>query len=260
MDNPTILLGTVLLEANRWTPEKRPTLKISEWADAILAAGFSGLELWENHAALADPAEQAALRCMPIPVSIFSSYCKFDDDGAAGRRRTAEWARAYGVSGVKFNLGPDVAMTETYMRNLAAWLDMLPEGCRALCECHGGTVLEETARAVTMLRPVLDRIGIIVHAFAGDDDDVLRRWIDACGNAINHVHVASEFRPNVGCVPLREIGETVRRRIGLLREAGFAGTWTIEFTAGVALPPEDPAKLLNSAAADRQFLCKVLTC
>lgn len=30
---PEILFGSVLLEANRWTAAKRPTLKISEWAD-----------------------------------------------------------------------------------------------------------------------------------------------------------------------------------------------------------------------------------
>ena len=257
---PEILLGTVLLEANRWTAEKRPTLKISEWADSIAAAGFSGLELWENHAALADAGEQAALRQLRVPARIFNSYCAFADDGAAGRARAAEWARRLGASAVKFNLGPDAGLSDHYVRNLAAWLDTLPEGCRALCECHGGTVLEEPARAATILRPFLDRIGIIVHAFAGDDDDGFRRWIAAFGPAIQHVHVAGGFRPGAGIPPLRALDETVRRRTALLRQAGFAGTWTIEFTAGVALPPEDPAKLLKSAADDRQFLCEVLTC
>jgi len=257
---PTILFGSVLLEANRWTAEKRPTLKISEWAEAIAAAGFAGLELWENHAAAADMDEQAALRRMPIPVEIFNSYCAFDDDGAVGRRRAADWARAVAASGVKFNLGPDSAMTETYVRHLAAWLDLLPEGCMALCECHGGTVLQEPERAAAILRPVLERVGIIVHAFAGEDDDVLRRWIAAFGPAIRHIHVASGFKPNVGFVPLREIGDTVRRRVALLLHAGFAGTWTIEFAAGVAMPPENPGKLLQAASEDRRFLSEVVSC
>ncbi len=51
---PRILFGTVLIEANRWTPAKQPSLKISEWAEAIAASGFTGLELGENHAAAAD--------------------------------------------------------------------------------------------------------------------------------------------------------------------------------------------------------------
>ncbi len=257
---PEIFLGTVLLEKSRWTPEKRPSLKISEWADAIAAAGFQGLELWENHAALADAAEQLALKQLPIPVRIFNSYCSFDDEGVDGRKQSAEWARCFGSSGVKFNLGSDLAMTDTYTRHLAAWLDMLPKGCRALCECHGGTVLEDPDRAAAILRPFLDRVGIIMHAFAGDDDDVLSRWLGTLGSAIRHVHVAGGFRPTSGIPPLRSLGETVHRRAALLRQAGFAGTWTIEFTAGVAMPPEDPARLLQAAKEDRDFLYGVLAC
>lgn len=255
-----MFFATVLLEKNRWTPGKIPSFKVSEWAAAIRAAGFSGLELWENHVALADEPEQAALSRMPLPVTVFNSYCTFDDGGAAGRQLAADLARRFGASGVKFNLGGDLALTAQYQANLAAWLDVLPAGCRALGECHGGTVLEDPARAAQILRPFEGRVGIIVHAFAGEDDMPLRSWIEHCGPALAHVHAASANTPGVGFLSLRQNEAVVRRRVAMLGQAGFDGTWTIEFTSGVNKPPESIARLLETAADDLQFLRETLAC
>lgn len=47
-----VLIGTILLEPNRWKPGKLPSFRVSQWLDRFADAGFAGVELWENHAAL----------------------------------------------------------------------------------------------------------------------------------------------------------------------------------------------------------------
>lgn len=257
--NPVILLGTVLLEANRWSADKQPSFSVSAWAPAIRAAGFSGLELWAPHATLADSDERAALQRMPLPVTVFNSYCTFDDNGAAARAEAIAMVQRFGATGVKFNLGSDPAQVERYAANLEAWIAALPDNCRPLCECHPGTVLEDPAQAFTILQPFLDRVGIIVHAFAAGDDSVLQTWITRFGSAIAHVHVARRHSAPTGFVTLRQDATTTARRIGMLRDAAFDGSWTVEFTAGVARPPEDRDQLLAAATDDLQVLREALS-
>lgn len=249
---PVILLGTVLLEAERWTAAKRPSFAVSALAPAIRAAGFDGLELWENHAALADPAEQEALARLPLPVAVLNSYCTFDDAGAAGRRRAAQLVRTHRAGGVKFNFGRDPAQIGTYLRHLEAWAGELPADCRLLCECHADTVLEEPDAAARILAPFAGRVGIIVHPFGGERSR-LQAWLDRFGPAIAHLHVASRNRERT-FVLLSEDADESLARLALLQAAGFAGTWTIEFTKGVARPPEDRQELLRHAASDLAFL------
>jgi len=250
-----VYFATVLLELNRWTPAKVPTFKVSEWAGAIREAGFAGLELWENHAALADADEQAALTRLPLPVPVFNSYCTFDDRGAAGRKAAAAFVKRFGCGAVKFNFGNDRAKIAEYVRNLDAWTRELPHGCRLLCECHGGTVLETPDGARRVLEPLAGRVEIIVHAFAGERE-TLRRWLDLFGPAVTHVHAAGR----VGQGPmlrLDDIADEAQARADLMKKAGFCGSWTIEFTRGVARPPEDRRALLANAAADLMLLRKI---
>ncbi|MHC4916331.1 MAG: hypothetical protein ACYTGB_12650 [Planctomycetota bacterium] len=99
-----IYLGTVLLERNRWVKgERRPSLAVSEWVSRIADAGFGGLELWENHAALAGDDERERLRESPVPVKIFNSYDRCGTETAAARRRAADLAAFFGAEGMKYN-------------------------------------------------------------------------------------------------------------------------------------------------------------
>jgi sugar phosphate isomerase/epimerase len=245
-------IASVLLEPNRWTAEKVPTFKVSEWANAIRAAGFNGIELWENHAALADEAEREALTRMGLPVTVFNGYCTFDDAGDESRRRTAGFARRYGARGVKFNFGNEPARIDEYIRNLMAWADTLPAECRLLCECHGGTVLEVPPEAARILAPLAGRVQVIVHAFAGERA-ALQQWCDLFGSAVAHVHVAG-FRGKWPIIRLDEMADEARVRLAMLRSAGFKGSWTSEFTGGVAQGAEDRQTLLANAARDLAFL------
>lgn len=240
--NSRIYIGSILLERNRWVPGKRPTYRVSEWDERFVAAGLDGVELWENHLLLAPPEEQRALMQMACPVKIYNVYFTFGDEQLAERRQAAEWIRRLGVEGVKYNLGKDLARRSIEMRNLRAWEEMLPPTCRLLCECHAGTILEEPAEARRFFDEAeLQHNGIIVHCFGGDKER-LREWLRLFGDEVCHVHVQT-----------REEGERLER-LRLLKEVGFRGTFTLEFTRGTGAPDENMEALFAEALKDLHFL------
>ena len=248
-----IYIATILLERNRWTPEMVPAYRVSEWVPRFAEAGFDGMELWENHAALADADELAALEACGFPVSIFNTYADFDDAGEGDRRRAAELAGRLGAERVKFNFGRDPARSDAYLRNLAAWAPMLPAGCRPLCECHPGTVLEEAEDAATVLADAADLgVEVILHALLAPEERV-RRYLELFGPAVTHIHVQltdeDGQRTRLDADP-----DLVRERLRILREGGFCGSYSLEFTAGTATPDEDMETLWQNALADLAFL------
>src|SRR3954453_866342 len=77
----TVLLGTVALEPNRWGQvdrARRATIDLAEWLPGIAAAGFDGVELWE------DPLGDAVL-ASAVPVAVFNTYVSFDDESGDAR-------------------------------------------------------------------------------------------------------------------------------------------------------------------------------
>ena len=83
MKNP-LYLGTAALEIYRWAPacpmEIRPvSLQISEWAEKIAAAGFDGIELWEQHSLNVSVTEKARQNRLLAPLAVYNTYLPFDD-------------------------------------------------------------------------------------------------------------------------------------------------------------------------------------
>jgi sugar phosphate isomerase/epimerase len=247
MTNP-ILLGTILLEPNRWAAGRVPTYRVSEWLDRMREAGFDGLELWENHAAMAPDGEIQALCRSPLPVTVFNSYATMDDAGRERRRRAAALARRLKATGVKFNVGADPGRLEAELANVRSWAAEMP-GARLLCECHPGTALEDPETAAQALASCPD-IGAIVHAFSVPD---LGLWFRHLGARIAHVHVQLTDDAGRRC-RLRAQSGFARERLAMVHDLGFAGTFTVEFTEGVGTPPEDQEALFRAAVDDLAFL------
>lgn len=248
MTGTSIYLGTVLLEANRWTPVKTPTYRVSDWAGRIRDAGFDGVELWQNHYALAEAGERDAVRRSGLKVPVFNSYVTFDAAGADQRREAAAWIRELGATAVKFNVDHTPATLEQELRAVEEWGRAMP-GVTLLCECHPSTSLEEPDVAAEALADHPD-IAVIVHPFSRPGVD---RWLRHFGPRVRHAHVQmpdEQWR----WWRLRDRAGFVRERLAMMREGGFAGSFTIEFTAGVAVPPEDREALFASAVEDMAFL------
>ena len=248
MKQGAIYFGTVLLEANRWAAVRAPTYRVSEWMARMAAAGFDGLELWENHAVQADAAERAALQDAPLPVAIFNSYAPLDAGGESARQEVAERVRALKAGAIKFNVGPAMETLESELGTVRAWGAHMP-GVDLLCECHPGTALEDPAVAEQVLAGYPE-IGVIVHPFSGSD---LGAWFQHLGSRIRHAHVQvvdaqwQRWR-------LRDQADLVQERLAIMRRGGYSGTYTIEFTAGVGVAPEDREALFAAACDDLVFL------
>jgi len=249
-----IYLATVLLEKNRWS-SRVPSFRLSEWLNPIQQAGFDGLELWENHLLLAEKGELQAVIAGPLPVRILNSYCGFEDGAKEARVAAAKLAKELAVPAVKFNFGKEVSAIASYRDNLLAWRDLLPAGCRLLCECHPYTVLENMEEAAAILEPLKGQLEIIVHLFGNRQE--LKRRIALFGKGITHIHVAGSGVPDQRYSPL-EGEEIVPQSIQILREAGFNGSWTIEFCQGVAVPGENMPELLAAATRDLNTLRREL--
>lgn len=252
-----VYIGTILLERNRWARGKQPTYRVSQWVPRFKKAGFDGMELWENHAALASPTELEALRQSDFPMAVFNSYATFDPGGSASRLEAARLATLLGARGVKFNLGNDAAQRDTYVQSALEWQKRLPAGTRMLCECHSGTIMEDPLVAKEVFASWgNEAFQAIVHPFT-TDTAALQRWFDCLGARITHAHV--QLRDESGTMQLLERQpKVVDERLRLMREAGFAGSFTLEFAEGTGSPNESMEALFDAALADLSYLRECL--
>lgn len=246
-----IFLGTVLLERNRWGKEDRtPSFLVSDWTRRIADDGFDGLELWQDHAAMADEEELERLRTGPAPVVLFNSYASCEPEDLEGRRRTAELANYFDAEGMKFNFGKDPERQDTYIDVVKEWAGMFKPGYRMISENHRGTTTADSRLAAdTYERLEGINVGGIIHF--NNDEASYRERFGLYGKYLTHIHcmLSSEEGP----MPEDE----VRKRVAWLREFGFSGTYTIEFTEGVRSDVSIEG-LYRNAVRDFQLLRKCL--
>ncbi len=250
-----IYIGTILLEKNRWTKDKTPTYRVSDWADRFAEAGFDGMELWQWHATKVDDAERRALTASPCPVAIFNSYAAFDESGATAREQAALLTRRFGAAGVKFNVGTDPDKRGDYLEALRQWRPLFDDDVTLLCECHPGTIIETPAAAKAFFDEAgVPGVGVIVHAF--NAADTLDAWLDTFGPAVRHAHL--QMRDERTVIAFRDKPDVAAEVIETLKRAGYDGTCTLEFTAGTLAPDETIDLLWTNALADKAFLEELL--
>lgn len=252
-------LASVALERNRWKkpPERVPSLTLSHWSERLQAAGFAGWELWEPHYFLAGPAERRALEQSPVPIGIFNTYLRPGLDSLDDWERVVEAVDRLGgqVCGIKFNLGPPLIPLEQQAEAALEWAQRLPSAVRMLCECHGGTVLEQPATAGAVFNGwPEDRFAAILHPLHADPEH-LDRWFSALRGRIAHLHWQARDGEHRFC-SLSAQRPLLIRTLGGLAAAGFCGTQSIEFVKGTGRPGESAEGLFDSAAADLQTLLR----
>lgn len=252
-DSKSIYIGSVCLERTRWG-KREPSFKVSDWLPRFTRDGFDGVELWEFHYTRADEAERARMASLG-PIAIFNSYVGFGDEDAEVRDQVASAIKTLAAPAVKYNLGGDAAKLDEYRRNLLAWAETVPSGCRLLCECHPGTVLEELDAAVAFfedLDPV--RFGVIAH-ISGDAEG-LDRWLTAFGSRVQHMHLQSRGPESDPAVA--ENRERLAPSYAALLRHGFSGSLAIEFTRGIGRE-EDIEELYANACADMAYVREALS-
>lgn len=249
-----VFLGTIVLEPNRWfgvTHERWGTTAVSAWLDAIADAGFDGIELWESHFRDADPEERQAILDHPLPISVYNTYVSFDDEVDTDRDTAAELIRLTGAPKVKWNTGPerDDAALDAYTARLGRFAAALP-GVELICECHDGSAMDDP---VTAARVLAAGSNALFHTH--DDLDLIRAKFAAYGDRLTHVHVNHLF---TGSPRLTDIRDELAEKVALVRELGFAGSWTLEFVHGTGGDHDDPAPMLAQAIEDLEVLRELL--
>jgi len=249
-----ICIGTVLLEVNRWARReaKRPSFAVSDWTGRFRQAGFDGMELWQFHATRCAPGEVERLAAAGFPTRIFNIYPTMT---AAERAELADCSRLavrLGAAGIKFNVGPEPGRRSEYRDELRRWRAELPAGVMPLCECHPGTILEEPEAA----RRFFDELGgegwgIIVHPFSRFES--LAEWLRFFGPAVRHAHLQMRGAED-RIIGFAERPDLAREAVGMMRAAGYRGSWALEFTAGTARPGENIEALWRAALEDLAFL------
>lgn len=248
-----ILMGSILLDVNRWGNPKTPTYEVSEWEGAFKEAGFDGVELWEYHATLCSDEERERLVVSPYLSTLYNMYSDFDDASEAGRQAAAEMIVKLGSRGVKFNVGKDPALRDTYLKNLRAWREAVPDSCTLLCECHPGTIVEEPEAAKSFFADLdMDGWEVMVHCFI-PDLDVLKRWFDCMGDKVTHAHVQMRDADR-NILMLQEDPDRAKRSLKVMYDAGFSGSYTVEFAKGTREPGENIDDLWTAAKSDLAFL------
>ncbi len=260
MSTDQIFLATIALEPNRWfgiTSDRWATITASEWLDLIRDAGFDGIELWEAHATEAEPAELELIFGYELGVAVYNTYVNFDEESDTARLQAAEMTRRTGARKVKWNTGADrdPASLDAYGERLARWVGELP-GVQTVCECHDGSAMDDPAAAARVLNAAgpAASVGALVHTH--DSHDLLRARFDAYGERICHVHIN---HLNLQAPPLAEIRDEFTSTVGLLKDLGFDGTWSLEFVDGtLSETGNEPEKLFAAAVADLEVLREIL--
>jgi len=249
---PDILFATVLMERNRWAPAQRPAVAVSPWLAELAQAGFDGIELWQRHAVEAAEAERERLADAPLPVAVFSAYVGFTGADAPLRERVATLVRRFKSRAVKFNLSHRVEDRADEIAEARRWFASMP-GVTPLCECHEGSSVEHAADAAAAFAD-WPELRVIVHPFT-TPPETLQAWVDALGPRIGHCHVQARLAgPTLTFSRLDEQADWVAAQTRRLRRGSSPGSWSIEFTRGVATPDETPGSLVAAAVQDLHTL------
>ncbi|QST01737.1 TIM barrel protein [Pontibacillus sp. ALD_SL1] len=248
---PKILLNTVLLEKNRWEDGQIPSIQVSKWVHAIKEEGFDGIELWQNHALKATDYERAELKHSDLSIDVFNSYIKFEDGYEQEREKIVNLVHELKCKAVKFNLGHSMEHINMYISHVKDMLNQLPDSCQLLCECHPGTIMEDPETAYQFLDQIgSNRVKAIIHPFHNQVN--IEEWFQHLGSSITHAHV-SLYNNKLFHLLSRE-ESFVRKRITKLHEHQFTGSYSIEFTAGVASRDENTNEVFSNASEDHALL------
>ncbi len=251
-----ILIGTVMLEKNRWTQEKVPTVWISEWLDMFREDGFEGIELWENHVLRNPESERIKIKSCGIPLIYLSSYLKFDGSDDEEMQKVAEAAKELSAVFIKFNLSNNIDLLETHIIKIRRFAELLPEGCSLLCECHSNTIMDDLNNALKVFEILNDeRFGVIIHLF--DPLEILQKWFMAFGQKIKHTHLHLYDGENF--TALRNKPELLATHLKFIHQMGFKGSYTVEFTKGAATPDEKIESIYRNAVDDMKLIREVLS-
>lgn len=270
---PDLLLNTVALEPNRWTPDKVPHFRLTDLLPDVAAAGFRRLEVWQHH--LTHPADDdvaglvETANALGVSMPIVGLYPTFHAEGAAREHAWAEVVRAVqraqrvGARKLKVfagSLGSDAVDAAAYDRSIGFARELVAlaaeHGMSVTAETHPDTLCDSVEAACRFLADVAHpALRLCYQPF---DLTSTRRAVadyEALAEHVTHLHLQGR-RDDVFCL-LEDADVDYRPLFAALRANGFEGELCIEFVADCVVPaPEafDLGHVLGNAQRDRDWV------
>ena len=188
--NNQILIGSILLDLNRWGDPKTPTYEVSDWTDRFRKAGFDGMELWEYHAHIVfGRRTREKLLSSNFPATIYNTYCDFDDPSADARQHAAEMIGLFGSAGVKFNVGKDPRPARNLFEQPAR---LARTGPRKPVHCSANATPAQLSKTPMTpghsLTTWVLMAGKSSYTASSPRWTFLKRWFDLFGSKVTHAH------------------------------------------------------------------------
>lgn len=275
-----LLLNTIMLEPNRWAREQGLSRPLIELLDPIRDHGFRALEVWQYHVSQLGPQDTdrlaEGLRRTGLSAPVVGAYPLLHLEGReagdmdALMSRMIETAAALGATTLKIFPGrvasadADASTRKRSVDRLHELADKLAgRNMQLTMETHGNTLCDTLPSTLQLLQELDDvpNAGLCFQPYSGQDTAAAIAMYDRVQHAVRHVHLQNRSGPDRTCTLLAE-GEWIDFRTFLphVRDSGFAGLLSLEFTAGL-FPPQgvefDPRTVLDNAAQDRQFVHEV---
>ncbi len=258
--------STLLLEKNRWNG-KGPSLLVTDWIEPIGEAGFSGVDIWINHLLLSSRSDWDAIRDLcsesDLVLACLSTALPTDDGDKSQRFRDSilEACDYFRPEGLKFNLpdeGPRHSLEDALGDSLEvvrAWSQDLARDTILLYE---PSTDENAVEKVSFARKALPagRFKGVLHPFLlslSDFDEALASNGDFIGDLGVQAQKSGQY------LLLEDAEDEFAAVVAKARKRGYQGTWSLQFTKGVATPGLSTAKenidtLFDNAERDLNFL------
>lgn len=268
-----LLLNTLALDPNRWTPHKLPYYRLETLVSPMAEAGFQHVELWQYH--IAHEAERTVQQlwnraaALGMCFSVVGLYPRLHLEGAARRdawdaaQRMLDYAGVLRAEVVKIFVGTQGtgALDEAaYQRSLAFLADLVEQAqARGLIitgETHPDTLFDAPEACLKVLGAVNSphfKVCFQPFGFA----DTVQALADYEALAEHVIHVHYQGRRAGALTRLADADLDYRAFTCALAARGFDGYLCIELVEDSIVP--DPAhfdlsRVLTHAQRDRDFV------
>jgi len=274
---PSLLLNTIALDPNRWTPTKQPYTHLETVLDRVVASGFRQLEVWQYHLSTLDAAAMDALVAqvlhLGIEAPIVGVYPSLHLEGEARERQwnelalTIERAQRLGTRAVKMFAGSlasedaseaDVERSVAFTRQLIGLA--AEHGMTLTAEAHPDTLCDSPEATLGFLEAVgSDTLKVCYQPYDFASTTQTVADYRALRQHVVHVHLQGRRNDQMSLLEEAEVDYSVF--LNELASDSFEGALSIEFVKGCVVP--DPSEfdlelVLANAQRDADFVASVL--
>ena len=272
-----LLLNTIALEPNRWTADKIPYYRLENLLSPISGAGFSYLEIWQNHITTRSPQEIAALKRqmddLNIQTRIIGLYPNLHYTGKGREREIDTFQKAIDAAGtlnahaIKIFVGmiaSDAITNEEYDRSVAFTDEVADRlhkaGLTLIGETHANTLFDTPAACFRFLEDVgAERFKICFQPYDFASTENTTASYQTFADYVVHIHL--QGRKDGNMTLLQEASIDYRTFFEALNEHGFEGDLSIEFVKDCVVdsPADfDLEQVIDHAKIDREFVARLM--